>query len=113
MVGSDLGPFYRQYAFWRGMVAPTMETGTYIVPVPGNHEVQSKALGKKAQVENENAWRANMGDLILDMPRFQSLFNETPTNVNVGNNASTDGLTSDQTQLSYSFDFHGSHFVVV
>lgn len=113
VVGSDLVQFYTQYAFWRGMATQLLETGTYVVPVPGNHEVQSKALGKKAQVENENAWRANMGDLILDMPRFQSLFNETPTNVNVGNNASTDGLTSDQTQLSYSFDFRGSHFVVV
>jgi hypothetical protein len=113
VVGSDLVKFYTQYAFWRGMATQLLETGTYVVPVPGNHEVQSKAAGKKAQVENENAWRANMGDLILDMPRFQNLFNETPTHVNVGNNATTDQLTSDQTQLSYSFDFRGSHFVVV
>jgi hypothetical protein len=113
VVGSDLVQFYTQYAFWRGMVTQLLETGTYVVPVPGNHEVQSKAAGKKAQVENENAWRANMGDLILDPTRFQTLFNEKPTNVNVGNNASIDLLASDQTQLSYSFDFHGSHFVVV
>ena len=52
VVGSDLMAFYRQYAFWRGMVAPMMEAGTYVVPVAGNREVQSKPLGKKAQVEN-------------------------------------------------------------
>ena len=113
VVGSDLVKFYTQYAFWRGMATQLLETGTYVVPVPGNHEVQYKAGGKIALVENENAWRANMGDLILDKTRFQNLFNEEPTNVNVGNNGPTDSLTSDQTQLSYSFDFHGSHFVVV
>jgi hypothetical protein len=71
VAGSDLMAFYRQFGFWRGMVAPLMEAGTYIVPVPGNHEVQSKPMGKKAQPENEIVWRANMGDLIVDADRFQ------------------------------------------
>ena len=114
IVNSDLVQFYRQYAFWRGVVAPFMESGTYIVPVPGNHEVQSKALGKKAQVENELAWRANMGDLILDNGRFTDLFGATATSAAVGDNrAVADGLSTDQSKLSYSFDFQGSHFVVI
>jgi hypothetical protein len=113
VVNSDLVQFYTQYAFWRGMVTELLETGTYVVPVPGNHEVQSKALGKKAQPENEDAWRANMGDLILDTSRFQGLFQEAPANVNITNNGPIDGLISDQSQLSYSFDFKGSHFVVI
>ena len=114
VVGSDLMKFYRQYAFWRGMVADLMETGTYVVPVPGNHETQSKALGKKAQVENEDAWRANMGDLILDTDRFQTLFGEGPSAMNTtGGLPTPDGLATDQKQLSYSFDFRGSHFAVV
>jgi hypothetical protein len=113
IVNSDLVKFYTQYAFWRGMVAGMMEAGTYVVPVPGNHETQSKPLGKKAQVANEDAWRANMGDLILDPSRFVNLFGEPPTNSNVLNNGPLDALASDQTQLSYSFDFHGSHFVVI
>jgi hypothetical protein len=113
IVSSDLVKFYTQYAFWRGMVADLMETGTYVVPVPGNHETQSKALGKKAQVENEDAWRANMGDLILDTSRFQNLFGEQPTAASVGNNGPYDSLATDQRQLSYSFDFKGSHFVVI
>jgi hypothetical protein len=113
VVKSDLMAFYRQYAFWRGMVAPMMEAGTYVVPVAGNHEVQSKPLGKKAQVENENAWRANMGDLIIDAARFKAIVGTDATNVNVQNNGALDGLTSDQSQLSYSFDVGNAHFAVV
>lgn len=120
VVNSDLMKFYRQYGFWRGMVAGLMEKGTYVVPVAGNHEVQSKPLGKKAQLENENAWRANMSDLILDNQRFMNLFGMLPANASVGDNRTTapagDGpagatLTTDQSKLSYSFDFQGSHFV--
>ncbi|MBI1176220.1 hypothetical protein GC207_02135 [bacterium] len=120
VVNSDLMKFYRQYGFWRGMVAGLMEKGTYVVPVPGNHETQWKkaplpggGTGKRAQAVNENAWRANMGDLILDTARFQNLFGETPANFDTGNNAALDGLTTDQSQLSYSFDFRGSHFAVI
>jgi hypothetical protein len=113
IISSDLVKFYQQYAFWRGMVAPLMESGTYVVPVPGNHETQCKSCGKIALPENEDAWRANMGDLIVDTSRFATLFGEAPQNVNTGNNAAADGLGSDQSKLSYSFDFRGTHFVVI
>ena len=113
IVGSDLFKTYQQYAFWRGMVAPLMEAGTYVVPVPGNHETQCKSCGKIALPENEDAWRANMGDLIIDNNRFVSLFSERPTNINVNNNAALDQLTSDQSKLSYSFDFRGTHFAII
>jgi hypothetical protein len=113
VVGSDLMAFYRQYGFWRGMVAPLMESGTYVVPVPGNHEVQSKPMGKKAQPENENAWRANMGDLIVDADRFQKIVGTEASNINVQNNGALDGLSSDQSQLSYSFDVQDSHFAII
>jgi hypothetical protein len=113
VVKSDLVAAYRQYGFWRGMVSTLMETGTYVVPVAGNHETQWKAGGKKAQVANENAWRANMGDLILDADRFDDLFGETPAHADVADHAAMDSLASDQSQLSYSFDFHGAHFAVI
>jgi hypothetical protein len=113
VVKSDLMQFYRQYAFWRGMVAGLMEKGTYVLPVPGNHETQWKKGGKIALSCNEDAWRANMGDLILDTNRFQLLFAEQPSSINVTNNGPIDGLATDQSQLSYSFDFHGSHFAIV
>ena len=101
ILGSDLVATYKQYAYWRGMVSHLPENGTYLFPIPGNHETQWKAGGKKAQVANENAWRANMGDLLLDTPRFQSIFGELPANGAFGDNRNgLDGLTSDQSKLS-------------
>ena len=115
IVNSDLVKFYQQYGFWRGVVAPIMETGTYVFPVPGNHETQCKACGKVAKVENENAWAANMGDLVIDSSRFAAILGSAAQNVNFGPavGMSSDGLTTDQSKLSYSFDFKGLHFAVI
>ena len=115
ILGSDLVRFYQQYGFWRGIAATVMETGTYVFPVPGNHETECKACGKVAKVENENAWAANMGDLVIDTSRFTSMFGSAPQNISYGPVAGTspDGLTTDQSKLSYSFDFKGVHFVVI
>jgi len=121
IVGSDLMKEYRQYAFWRGMVAPLPETGTYVFPVPGNHETECKACGKnsdgqtQAKVENEQAWAANMGDLILDTTRFTNVLGVAPANVNYGPAAGVgpDALSTDQSKLSYSFDYQGLHFAVI
>lgn len=113
IVGSDLMKHYREYAFWRGMVAPVMESGTYIVPVAGNHEVQCKACGKLAQVENENAWRANMGDLIIDATRFKATTGLDVSHINTGDNSAYDSLSTPQQQLSYSFDVGSVHFAVI
>lgn len=115
IVNSDLVKFYQQYAFWRGVMAPVMEAGTYVFPVPGNHETQCRACGRAAKVENENAWAANMGDLVIDGPRFASILGSAAQNVAFGPVAgmSSDGLTTDQSKLSYSFDFKGLHFAVI
>ena len=121
IVGSDLVKFYQQYGFWRGMVAPVMETGMYVFPVAGNHETECKACpvngdGQRvAKVENEQAWAANMGDLILDTARFTSILGAAPGNPNFGPAAGVgpDGLATDQSKLSYSFDYLGLHFAVV
>jgi hypothetical protein len=78
-----------QYAYWRGMVAPLFLAGTYVIPVPGNHETQcsysaepytssspnpncntttqGNLTGKTAYADNENMFRFNMGDLIGDL----------------------------------------------
>lgn len=121
IVGSDLLKTYRQYAFWRGMVAPLPETGTYVFPVPGNHETECKACPKNsdgqrvAKVENEQAYAANMGDLIVDTARFTSVLGSAPANVAYGPAVgySPDSLTTDQSKLSYSFDYQGLHFAVI
>ena len=78
-----------QYAYWRGIVAPLFLSGTYVIPVPGNHETQcsysaepysssspnpncntaaqGNLTGKTAYVDNENMFRFNMGDLVSDL----------------------------------------------
>ena len=120
VIGSDLLKFYQQYAFWRGMVAPVLETGTYVFPVPGNHETECKACPKNsdgqrvAKVENEQAWGANMGDLILDTARFTSILGSAPANPAFGPvSGGPDGLTTDQSKLGYSFDYKNQHFVII
>jgi hypothetical protein len=122
IVSSDLMQFYKQYGFWRGMVAGTMENGVYVFPVAGNHEVQCNSKnttqcevsGKHAMVQNEDAWRKNMSDLIFDDTRFHNIFGVNPSNEDDGtNSAPLDGIASSQKQLNYSFDYKGSHFAVI
>lgn len=149
VVNSDLFKHHTQYAFWRGMVAPLIESGTYVVPVPGNHETQCKSVasstvsaisgltipavvcgtldangqdtlasvngGKNAIRVNEDAWRANMGDLIIDASRLNRAL---PTGLKVSHvdsadHSAIDQLGTPQHQLSYSFDVGHSHFVVI
>ena len=121
ILGSDLMKHYREYAFWRGLVAPLPETGTYVFPVPGNHETECKACPKNSdgqkvsKVENEQAYSDNMGDLVIDTARFTNVLGTAPANVTYGPAVgfSPDSLTTDQTKLSYSFDYQGLHFAVV
>ncbi len=118
---ADRAVLDRQYAYWRGMVAHLMESGTYVVPVPGNHEIQVRtrsALGREvrtATVENENAWRANMGDLIFNQAKWQAMTNLPATAWSIDNapQAGVDGITTDQRQLSYSFDVGRIHFAII
>jgi hypothetical protein len=121
ILASDVMKMTKQYGFWRGMVANLMETGTYVVPVPGNHEVQCSdkvsvacpKKGKNAVIANENAWRANMGDLIIDARRFEQIVGQPAANFSVANvPGAADHISTDQSQLSYSFDVADSHFVV-
>lgn len=121
IVGSDLMKHYREYAFWRGLAAATMEQGVYVFPVPGNHETECKACPpnadgqKQSKVENEQAYVASMGDLIVDSTRFAGILGSAPTSVAYGPKVgfSPDGLTTDQSQLSYSFDYQGLHFAII
>lgn len=98
---------YVQYAYWRGQVSPLFTTGTYVIPVPGNHETQcsysaapysssspnpncntksqGNLTGKTAYADNEAAYLANTGDLITDLQtnlRFSNVTGYTAQNVN-------------------------------
>ena len=144
VAGSDIVQHLTQYAYWRGMVANLMEMGTYVVPVPGNHETQCSsgvagngiisgtnpagcASGKFAYVENEQAYVANMGDLVNDLvsnTRFAAVSGVTATNVTGltqatsaqpgGNNGA---ITTDQSDLTFSFDVSTGgvkmHFAII
>ncbi|NHQ88117.1 hypothetical protein HA050_18585 [Iodobacter sp. HSC-16F04] len=111
----------RQYAYWRGMVTGLQESGTYVVPVPGNHEVQEKfkedgKTKKIARQSNEDSWRENMGDLIVDAARWKNAVGSHFSAFNPRNApqiGSADKISTDQSQLSYSFDFAGVHFAVI
>lgn len=111
----------RQYAYWRGMVTQLQETGTYVVPVPGNHEVQEKfkengQTRKLARAGNEAAWRANMGDLIMDPQRWQAALGSPFSAFDRAHAppiGGADPVTTDQSQLSYSFDFGPAHFAII
>ncbi|WP_288842357.1 metallophosphoesterase [uncultured Deefgea sp.] len=111
----------RQYAYWRGMVTGLQESGTYVVPVPGNHEVQEKfkdegKTKKIARQGNEDTWRENMGDLIVDSARWQTAVGSNLSAFDAKNAPQIGGddkISTDQSQLSYSFDFAGSHYVVI
>ncbi|HEX5357220.1 MAG TPA: metallophosphoesterase [Aquabacterium sp.] len=133
VLASGLVRHHVQYAFWRGMVTPLMAQGTYVVPVAGNHEVQCRSSagtvctdasgqdlktrrgGKNAIAANEAAWRANMGDLILDVPRLQAVLppDQRVHHIDVDDHATLDQLSSPQHQLSYSFDIGQHHFAII
>jgi hypothetical protein len=97
---------YVQYAYWRGTVSPLFNTGTYVMPVPGNHETQCSSTaapysasspnpncdtsaqgnktGKTAYADNENAYRSNTSDLVSDLVtniRFSKVVGFSATNV--------------------------------
>jgi hypothetical protein len=141
-VGPDFAFYYTQYAYWRGLFAGLFETGTYVVPVPGNHETQCNntkvpytssspnpncASGTHAYADNETMFRNNMGDLIQDLvtnTRFQTVSGFVAQNANgltsaTAPHASANNgpITGDQTEMSYSFDIQTNagllHFAVI
>jgi hypothetical protein len=118
---SDSNLLNKEYAYWRGLMANMFEAGTYVVPVPGNHEVQDKykdANGKTVKMAtqaNENTWRSNMGDIIMDTERFKQIVGADIQGWNPDNHPQigTNNIVTDQKQLSYSFDLKGSHFAII
>ncbi|MCZ8513611.1 stalk domain-containing protein [Paenibacillus filicis] len=118
---SDVNVLNRQYAFWRGLASTIFENGMYVFPVAGNHEVQDRYTDekgktvKKATKANEDTWRDNMEDVIIDEKRFAEILGEQVTGWDPSNTPKIgmDNITTDQKQLSYSFDYKGSHFAII
>ena len=55
----------RYYAYWRGMMANLIESGTYFVPIPGNHEVQIKIKNQITHVGTPDILIFNYGCFFL------------------------------------------------
>jgi hypothetical protein len=81
---------------WDGNAIST--TGIELVPVPGNHEVQNAK--KVAYAAGERTWLRTMSGRL----------------VHAGNGPAAggaDNLATDQSSLTYSFDYGRTHFVLV
>lgn len=80
--------------------SPLPAAGVELVPIPGNHEMQSKSGSVKlAYVEAETTWVTVMASKIR------------------GSNGPAAGgpdhMHTDQSKLTYSFDYQGTHFIVL
>ncbi len=74
-----------------------------LVAIPGNHETQNKAAGKKSFAAAERTFQRVMFDYLAA--------NNGP--VVTGLTPGSDSLTTDQSKLSYSFDYKNDHFVIL
>ena len=77
--------------------SPLYGTSVKLVAIPGNHETQNAA--KVTTLEAEQTWLEIMAPYIVGA-------NGTPA-------GGPDGLASDQSKLSYSFDWKGTHFLLL
>jgi hypothetical protein len=84
--------------------SPLASSGVELVAIPGNHEiVEKEGSGKIAFVTNERIFVREMHDYIRgdNGPKATGFV------------PGTDSLWTDQSRLSYSFDFGGDHFVIL
>lgn len=83
--------------------SPLPSTGVKLIAFTGNHETCEKiGSGKIATAADERTFVREMKDYIAgdNGPRYTGL------------KPGTDSLMSDQSQLTYSFDFGGDHYVI-
>ena len=91
----------KQLTSWRQIYEnhPLSSMGIQLIAVPGNHETQDKAAGKKSFLSAEKIFARVMAPYILGS--------------NGPSIGGPDSLTTDQSKLTYSFDYHGDHFVMI
>jgi hypothetical protein len=83
--------------------SPLPEKGVRLIAFTGNHETAEKiGSGKIASAPDERTFVREMKDYIAgdDGPHYTGL------------KPGTDSLMSDQSKLTYSFDFGGDHYVI-
>jgi hypothetical protein len=77
--------------------SPAKAAGIELIAIPGNHEIDN--LAKVAVPSGERVWLRDMAPYI--------------TRGGNGPGVGVDGYTTDQSKLSYSFDYKDAHFVTV
>jgi hypothetical protein len=82
-------------ALWQA--SPAAAAGIELVAVPGNHETEN--LAKVATAPAERVW-------LRDLTAYITRGGNGPA-------AGVDGYTTDQSKLTYSFDFKDAHFVTI
>jgi hypothetical protein len=98
--GTDTLALMRELPAWMAIwqASPAAAAGVEMVPLEGNHEMQTKA--KIAYPAAERVWLREMGPYI--------------THAGNGPGAGgPDNLATDQSRLTYSFDYGRTHFVLV
>jgi len=96
----------RELQSWIGLYkkSPLSKTSVKLVALPGNHESDNKVNGQKVPVATaERVFVRVMKDYIVGSN------GPHPTGLTLG----SDSLTTDQSRLTYSFDFKGDHYIML
>lgn len=97
----DPAEIERQLTAWRAVyeASPLPKAGVELVAIPGNHEVQGGGSPHLAYGAAEEGWLRVMAPYIRGS--------------NGPGPGGKDELMTDQSQLTYSFDYLGTHFVLL
>jgi len=98
---NDTVALAKQLSGWRSIYNnhAIATSGIQVVVIPGNHETQDKAAGKKSFIAAERTFVREMSQFII-----------ASNGPGVGG---ADALTTDQSKLTYSFNYGNDHFIIV
>ena len=90
----------QQLNAWKALyqASPLPASGIELVPIPGNHEVQDAS--KVTYAAGERTWIRIMSSMLAHAGNGPAA-------------GSADNLKTDQSKLTYSFDYRGAHFVLL
>ncbi len=91
----------RELSAWRDIyeASPLADADVRLVAIPGNHEVQGASSPRRAYRAAEEVWLRVMEPYIVGS--------------NGPGEGGEDGLSTDQSRLTYSFDYRGTHFLIL
>ncbi|MBC7390683.1 MAG: metallophosphoesterase, partial [Opitutaceae bacterium] len=95
----------KQLQGWKALynAHPISKSSIKVVVIPGNHETQDKAAGKKSTLGLERTFLREM----------KSFINGNNGPIATSKVAGTDSLMTDQSQLTYSFNYKNDHFLIL